>query len=66
MKKFQVSFLGVALLAFIFNISVALACPTVDCNNDCGNGNICSVTIYQNGVLCSWTICYGKGPSDER
>ncbi len=40
-------------------------CPVTDCNTDCGNGRLCSITQYENGVQCSWTLCYGKGPSDE-
>ena len=64
MEKLQGTVLVSALLAFLFNITVSLAdCPTTNCNTDCGRGQTCSITQYENGVICSWTICYGKGPS---
>jgi hypothetical protein len=64
MKKVRVLFLGMALLAFVFNIPISLAdCPTTNCGSDCGSGQTCSITQYENGQLCSWTICYGVGPS---
>lgn len=61
-KKFLLSL----FVSGIFFIGITKAdCPVTNCNTDCGNGRLCSITQYENGVQCSWTLCYGKGPSNE-
>jgi len=52
--------LGIALM-FSFNTAEA-ACPATDCQSDCDTGDKCTITQYDNGVLCSTTTCYGRGP----
>jgi hypothetical protein len=61
-KKILLSFF-VSGIFFLENTKAG--CPVTNCNTDCGNGRLCSITQYENGVQCSWTLCYGKGPSNE-
>lgn len=55
----------IGLFTLLFGVGVYAGCPVVDCGADCGSGSVCSITQYVNGQQCSWTICYGVGPSDN-
>lgn len=50
---------------FLFTGVAIAECPTTNCGTDCGVGEVCSITQYENGKVCSWTMCYGVGPSTE-
>lgn len=61
MRK-RINLLVITGILFGFSISpLFAACPTTNCEDDCASGSRCYITQYENGEVCSWTICYGKG-----
>ncbi len=51
-----------AFLMISFNTALAFSCPTTNCSTDCDSGDTCQITQYENGTLCSTTVCVGRGP----
>jgi len=57
------SFLMTTLSIILIALALPLLaeCPVTNCDTSCGTrGNGCQITQYENGVLCSTTICHGK------
>jgi len=61
MKNFRIFLAG---LFFMLGISSSISyasCPVTSCDGDCGSGGQgCQITQYENGQVCSTTICNGK------
>jgi hypothetical protein len=53
--------LTIAFMFSFFVFSSMAECPPADCNTMCGtSGSGCQITQYEDGKLCSTTICEGK------
>lgn len=60
MKNFKTLLLG-SFFVICFSTLVYATCPTTDCGSDCGSGGQgCQITQWENGRICSTTICHGK------
>ncbi len=67
-KKLKISILALAIpvIGMLSLSSVFADCPATDCEDECGSGDYCYITKYdENGEVCSATTCFGMGPDTE-
>lgn len=63
MKKLRKAYLGLGVVfALSFAFTTYAECPVTQCGVDCDPGEICQITQYDNGVICSTTMCSNRGP----